>query len=283
MKNLILNSNNIVPGSNNSRFIYNFPTTVEFKNEQVAVASINMYFSVQNINSSYNNNKFQYIFTDAGGATTYDVTIPDGIYEVSDLNAYLQYVMLNNGQYLVDADGRYVYFIEIAINPTAYAIEITCDPVPTALPAGYTNPAGLTFPAVATTPQVVIPNTGFQTYLGFTPGTYPPVAQATTYNALSTTSPQVTEVPSIIVLCSLLNNNLAYPNTTLYSFSYNGRPGQTVYVSPPEYIFTDIQNGFYSQVEITLVNQNYQPIILQDPTVIINLVIKSASEGYTLK
>ena len=76
MKTIILNSTNIVPNSGNSNFIYNFPAGgTQFKNDEIALSNISMYYSWFNINQAlYNNNVFNYIWL----GTTYVVTIPDG-------------------------------------------------------------------------------------------------------------------------------------------------------------------------------------------------------------
>lgn len=283
MRNVILNSSNIVAGSNNSKFQFVFPSTAEFKADSIALSNISLTVSWQNINTSYNNNVFQYIWYDALGATTYTVTVPDGFYELAQLNAYLQFTMIQNGHYLIDSNGDYVYYLELAVNVTSYAFEIRCDPIPTALPGGWSNPAGMTFPAVASTPQFVFPATDIQLLLGFPAGTYPAVTQATTYNLNSPNVPQITDVSNIIVLCSLLNNKFQYPNTILFSFVPTGGGGTYVDVTPPEYIFVDIQDGYYPTFEIQLVNQNFQPLVIKDPTILIQLVFKKQTIPPMLK
>ena len=233
-----------------------------------------MNVSWQNINNSYNNDFFQYIFYDAGGPTTYNVNIPNGNYSLAQLNAFLQYRMIQDGNYLIDSTGDYVYFLDIVVNPTSYAYEIRADPIPTALPAGWTNPAGMTFPAVASTPQMVIPATEIQTLLGFPAGTYPAVTQATPYNILSPNIPQISVVSSVIVLCTLVNNRFQYPNTIIYSFLATGDAGTPISITPPEYIFVDIVDGYYGSFELQFVDQNFNPMVLEDPDILIQLIFK---------
>lgn len=277
MRNVILNRSNIVAGSNNSKFTYEFPSTAEFKDDQIAISNINLNVSWQNINNGYNNDFFQYIFYDAGGATTYNVNIPNGNYSLAQLNAFLQYRMIQDGNYLIDSTGDYVYFLDIVVNPTSYAYEIRADPIPTALPGGWTNPAGMTFPAVASTPQMVIPATNIQTLLGFPAGTYPAVTQATPYNILSPNIPQIATISSIIVLCTLVNNRFQYPNTIIYSFLATGDAGTPINITPPEYIFVDIVDGYYGNFELQFVDQNFNPMILEDPEILIQLIFKKRS------
>lgn len=67
MRTLVLNSKNVVSGTNNSRYLYKFPGPVGFKNNEIALASVSMYYSWYSISSSINNNKFQYVWY--GGST----------------------------------------------------------------------------------------------------------------------------------------------------------------------------------------------------------------------
>lgn len=275
MRPIVLNSTNVVSGSNNSKYRYRFASTTSFQNDQIALSNINIYFSWFNITTQYNNNFFQYIWTDGGGGYTYDVSIPDGAYEISTLNAYFQFIMVQNGHYLVDDQKNYVYYAEIVLNSTYYAVEIKTYPLPTALPTGWTNPAGVMFPAVASTPQVIIPATNIRSLLGFDAGTYPSAVQSTAYNVLSQNTPQVSTVQSVILLCSLLNNTLTNPNTFLYSIApSNTQFGQLISVAVPELIFTDIVSGSYDSFEITLVDQNYVPLVVKDNNLIIQLVVR---------
>jgi hypothetical protein len=275
MRPIVLNSSNVVEGSNNSKYRFRFASTTRFDKDVISLSNINLYYSWFNITAQNNNNSFSYIWTDGVGGYTYTVSIPDGAYEISTLNAYFQYVMVQNGHYLVDDNKDYVYYAEIVLNPTYYAVEIKTYPLPTSLPSGWTNPAGVAFPAVASTPQVIIPATNIRTLLGFDAGTYPSAVQATAYNILSQNTPQVATVQSVILLCSLLNNTLTNPNTFLYSIApSNTQFGQLLSVSVPEFVFTDIVDGFYDFFEITLVDQEYRPINIKDPNLVIQLVVK---------
>lgn len=287
MRSIVLNQSNIVPGSNNSKLEYNFPSTFEFKNDQVAIANINMSVSWINIGTRYDNNYFQYVWYDALGATTHNVLIPDGYYSIQALNAYLQFVMVNNGHYLVDSFGNFVYYLEMVVNTVYYGIELRSNPIPTALPGGWSNPAAITFPLVASTPQYIIPASGINTFLAIPAGTYPPAPLPTLYSIIGGTDAEITPVTNVVVLCSLLRNNIQYPNNILFSFlpvSATGSDfsesaaGAPLNISPSEYIFCDIDDGYYSRFEIQLVDQNYNPLIMQNPEVFISMIFKKKGE-----
>lgn len=290
MRPIIINSNNLVENGFNNTYQYNFPTgSVTFKDDQIAIAQISIYYSWFNISSQttgaqYNNNVFQYIWYDAGGAATYTVTLPDGFYEISDINAYLQYVFVTNGHYLVDGAGDFVYYMELKVNQTYYGVQLNSYPIPTGLPAGWTNPAGMTFPAVASTPQLIVLSTNnFADVIGFTAGTYPTVTQATNYSVLSSYTPQVTPINSIILTCSLLNNKYSLPSTLLFTFApRNATFGELVDITIPQYTFTDIQDGDYNSLTIEFLDQNLRKVFIRDSNLVVTMVIAS-KQTFVLK
>lgn len=290
MRTIIINGNNVVANTLNDTYKYTFPNgAVNFSNDQIAVASISMYFSWFNITSAttasrYNNNTYQYIWTDGGGSTTYTVTMPDGYYEVKDLNAFLQYTMVQNGHYLIDSNSDFVYYLEMVVNPTYYGVQVNSYPLPTALPGGWSNPAGIVFPAVASTPQLVIlPTNNFGKVIGFNAGTYPAAVQATNYSVLSQFSPQITPINSIIMTCNLLNNIYANPNTLLYSFNPRGTAfGDLISINAPQFAFVDIVDGQYTDLQIQFFDQNLNRIYINDANLVVLLVI-GKKEQYVLK
>ncbi len=290
MRTLIINSANLVPNGFNDTYQYKFPQgSVRFDNDTVALASISMYFSWDNITSAttgsqYNNNIFQYLWTDGTGTTLHTVVLPDGYYEYSTINEYLQYTMVQNGHYLIDSAGNYVYYLEIVANQTYFAVQLNSYPLPTALPGLWSNPAGIVFPAIASTPQfVILPTNNFRTTVGFNAGTYPPAVQAVNYSVLSQNTPQITPVQSLILQCTLLNNQYALPSTLLYSFNPAGTPfGALITVSPPSFAFVDIQDGAYSDFTISFKDQNLKRIFIKDPNIVVLMVIMK-KEGYLLK
>lgn len=295
MRNIILNRKNIVDGSNNSKFAYRFPTTQKFQDMQIALGNLIFNQSIFNVTPANNNTYFSYIWN-ANASTTHFVNMlydnPDtdpaspppggpqhpngGFFRLADINAFLQYAMFKNNHYLIDATGNIVYFISLTVNRVFYGYEVSCDPLPAVLPAGWSIPAGATWtlPAVDTTPQLVIPPTKIQELLGFPTATYPDPAQATTYNLLSPNVPQIYPASSVLIACSLVDNNLQFPNKVFYSFLNNDQlAGTPVDIRPNEYVFINLQDGYYSGLEIEFLDQNFQPIYFHDPDITMNLLL----------
>ena len=137
---LILNGSNVVTTDpTNSTYRFNFAGTRLIKDTKIAISNISLFYSWFNISAAFNNNFFQYTFTNNAGTSTFNVSIVDGYYTIAQLNSYLQSVMITNGHYLVNGSGQNVYYLEILENASAYAIQLNCFAFPTALPVGWTK------------------------------------------------------------------------------------------------------------------------------------------------
>lgn len=272
---IILNMGNIIPSSFNNVYSYNFPGSANFKGAKIAVSQVQIFYSWRNITSGNQNNAFSIIVPTGAGPVTVSITVPDGTYSVSDLNSYIQNILISRGYYLVNAQGAFIYYVEIVENSTRYAIQLNMFPVPTVLPTGWSNPGGWSLPVAVATPRLVVPNTSFQSYLGFLPGTYPPASQSAAYSTLSSFTPQVSPVSSVIMGCNLVQNPLANPQTTLYSFS----PGTASYggliqSNAFDFSYVRIPDGTYSSLDITFYDQNFNNLAIVDTNIIIVLLIK---------
>ena len=94
---IVLNQKNLVPDGLNSELVHKFPNSVVFKDKYIAVSSISMFYSWFNILEVYNNNYFTYTWTTGATTTTYRVNIPDGLYEIADINNFIQFTCIQNG------------------------------------------------------------------------------------------------------------------------------------------------------------------------------------------
>jgi len=223
MRTLIVNSSNVVPNTNNSVYKYNFPAgNVEFKKGQkLALGSIQMYYSTFNITSAQNNNKFNYVWVDGREIS---ITIPDGFYDISQLNDFLHFVMVQQGHYLLDTAGVYYYFLNFVINSSTYSININAYPmslanypvatytigtyatstITTSSPA---TPVAWSRPTTAITPMIRILANNFTAVVGFNAGYYPQgqtgfattvpttsLAQATITNSPASTTFSITSI-----------------------------------------------------------------------------------------
>ena len=274
---IILNSSCLVSGTSNV-YRYSFPQgSVKFQDSKICLSSIAIYYSWFNISVVNNNNSFQFLYPTG---ITYTVTIPTGFYSIVDLNSYLQQYLISNGLYLVDSSGKNVYYLEFITNSSFYAVQFNAYPIPTSLPVGWTNPGGMVFPASAWTPKLIILPNAFRSTIGFVTGSYPSVDTLTNYSMLSSVTPQVSTVQSVIVGCSLLNNRYSNPSTILYSFTPNGVEfGSLIQSSPTQYSFIDIQDGNYSSFDVIFYDQSFNALQINDTNLVIQFFVKSNRKG----
>lgn len=159
MHTITFTRDNVVDNGQNNTLIYNLPGSANLEGSEIALSSLYMYNSWENVNNTnLANNTFSFIWPEltednAGnplaspvGPTLITVTIPNGQYEVRDINTFLQNFCVENNLYLVNtATGQFVYFLQIQVNPTRYAIQFNSFTLPAdnaSIAATYTEPAG---------------------------------------------------------------------------------------------------------------------------------------------
>jgi hypothetical protein len=296
MRTLVFTQSNIVTDGQNNKLRYDFPNSVQFKKNSIAVASVNMYYAWNNIATIYQNNTFTYTWTVGGVSAPYPVVIPDGTYEVSDLNNLLQYTFIKNGHYLRNAIGQNVYYGEFIINPNRYAVQINTFLVPTTLPVGFTQPAGFAgYPTTIFNPIITIP-ASFNIILGFSPNYATPdnfgnlypvppnqtlIAKDTTtgtISCLSTQPPNLQPNSSIYISISNVNNPYSIPSSIIYSVTAQGAVGTLITEKTPQYAWNKMIDGTYNNLTITILGSNFSPIQINDPQMTIMLVIKDDGE-----
>lgn len=294
---LVLNASNIVQDGQNNKLVYNFPNSINFKDKYIAVSSVTMYYSWFNISSNYQNNRFTYSWTSGGVTTVYTVNIPNGLYDISDINFYLQYNFIRNGHYLVNASGENVYYAEMVVNANRYAIQINTNLVPTALPVGWSNPAGMVFPLQTFNPVITIP-ANFSNIIGYTAGfatnnnvnnAYVPPTPSVSNNYvakdalgnlsyLSNLAPNVQPNSSIFLSISNINNPYSQPSSIIYSVTPTVSIGEQVIERPPNFMWNRMIDGTYNELRMTILGIDKSPIQLNDPNMTILLTIKDKDE-----
>lgn len=270
--NIILNSDN-VNNTTNSQYKYNFITgnfTVK-QNAEICISQVQIPYSWFNITTAYQNNKFN--FVDWLG-NTYQITLPDGFYRISDINDFMETFFVNNGLYLINNAGQYVYYWNIYTNQQYYKNQMLFYPVPTALPAGWSLGIGwVGFPAVVTCPQVNILNNNFTVYTGFNTDNYGGGTNPLSY--LSQKTPLGSNVNSLVIRCNLVSNPVGFPTDILDSFAIEGTFGANINYAPRFEKWVKIKPGTYNSLVIDLVDQNYNPLIALDNKITISLLLKN--------
>ena len=271
--NLVLNSNNAI---NNSTFQYQFinGSFVIYDEAELAISNIQIPYSWFNVTKAYNNNTITLTFPSLV-PTVVTITFPDGFYTATDLNAYIQQICIQNGFYLINASGQYVYYLTLLYNTTYYGVQVVAQLVPTSLPAGYTQPANwIGYNTVSLTPQITISSNTFGTIIGFLPGTYPPVNTANA-SILNTFTPLGSNINSLVIRCSLVDNQVGVPTDILDTMPVSGSFGSNINYQPPALKWIKLTAGVYQFLTITFVDQNLNAIFAQDPNVTISLLLNN--------
>jgi len=290
MNTIVLNQSNILAGSNNSTLVYNFPTSVRFDDHQIAVQSVNLYYSWQNINSTtLKNNTFTYSWVIGSTTTTYTVTIPAGLYEIADINNYLQFVFIQAGQYLINSTGQYVYYAEFIVNPNTYAVNIITYPVPTSLPSGWTAPvanvqtgavAFVGYPTTYFNPLITIP-ANFSLIVGY--ATNFATSQNTGNNTIltytSSIAPQIQPNPSALMTISNISNEYSSPSSIIHSVVPDVGFGELIKSIPNEYVWCKLLKGTISSLFVRFVGQDSNNLAIQDPNMSIILLIRETPKS----
>jgi hypothetical protein len=300
MRTIVLNNNNVVQNGQNNTLVYNFPGAgIKIENCYVAVASVSMYYSWFNIASIYGNTGFSYTWADG---VVYPITIPDGLYEVSTLNQFLQYEMIKNGHYLIDkATGQNVYFLEILVNDARYKVQVNQFVVPTlaiftaSLATDYTAPTGFDYSPVSVV-NVVYPGINFG-YNGSTLGTIlgfvtnsnvtsstlaipsPWTFSAASPTAFSSTTPNIQPNSSVLVSVSNVDNPYASPTSIIYSITPSVAVGTIIADKPPQLLWNKLINGQLPQLRVSLLGTDLRPLPIQDGAMTIILAIAEEVEA----
>jgi hypothetical protein len=313
VQTIVINQSNIVSDGQNNKLVYSFPNSVSFPNHEIAIQSVYMYYSWVNINgTTLNNNTFSFFWPTNEYIVPADidnqikVVIPDGLYEISTLNQYLQWFCIKNGYYLISAaTNANVYFMEFVVNPTEYAVQFNAYPVPTAAEAAGVYIAPVANPilgtadfagyadGVATCPQLYIPNNnnfykifGFPNSIGNNPNNFFVIPNAVSfgdnlganYSFLSTTSPQVQPNPVVFLALSNIENNYATPSSIIGVVSPQVGFGELIQSEPPQFAWNKLLPGTYNSLRLSFIGTDKSQITILDPQMTITLVIRDKKD-----
>jgi hypothetical protein len=306
MRTIVLNQSNVVPDGNNNTLVYRFPSNATFKDNMIALQSLSMYYSWFNITAAFGNNKLTFNWVNAAGTnnyTTYTITIPDGLYEITDLNEYLQFVFFNANSlttsqispvpaapfYLTDAAGDRVYYVQLSVNANRYSVQLDTYNVPTSLPVGWTNTGGTLLPLQTFNPVVTF-QADFNKIVGFpttfisaqnqnnaSPNPNTPTAYkiGSTFSYISTLSPQVQPNPTLLLTISNVSNDWGTPSGTIYGITPSVAIGKQIVEKPPEYAWQPLMDSqSVPQLRLQLLTVTGETVQLRDPNMCILLVIK---------
>ena len=220
------------------RLKYNLIDKLDFKNpnKNVALASLNIYYTWKNVKSTYNNNKFK-IPTPAW-IDTFD--LPDGSYNISAIQNYIEYIIKKHETvaetapiliYANKINNRIVFKIK-----TGYKLELLSKET--------------------------------MKLLGSTKDTID--ADKNSENV-----PRLENVEVVLVHCNLVNNSYQQVSRVLFTFVPNKQYGELISISPNSLIFLKTMNTEFSEIEMWFTDQNNNSLEAED-NVNISLIINTS-------
>jgi hypothetical protein len=280
IQNITINQSHHINSGLGNRYIYNFNRDVEFKeNMKVGLQSIRVYNSSFNISQEIGNNTITLKwFNDI-----VNIIIPDGYYEVSDLNFAIQKQLILLGYYYFDANSNY-YNFEFVINPTEYSININYYALPLLADASSFTKGSDTwnFPETAENNnyiQITL-NSILAEMLGFSAQTVFPTVRTDNFNNLNDTqfasdiAPNIQYISSYVIACNLVDSIYSIQNSNIMaSIGVDTKFGLALNYNPPEIVYNDIKPSRYREVIIDLLDQSFQPLKFKDKNLIIIISI----------
>lgn len=211
---------------------------------EMALINLETYNSIPNVTSS--NNTF--VYTPDSGTTWKTITMPEGSYEVTQINAEIQRQLETNGDWNA---GSSTHYISVGANTSTLRafIEITN--------ASY---------------QVDLTSSTIRTTLGFN-------AQIISSGYHEGENPvDILKVNSILVNCDLISGSFLSGSTqpVIYSFFPNVSPGYKIVESPNNLVYLPVScAGSIHRVRVWLTDQDNAQLNLRDETVTIRFHLRS--------
>ena len=138
-----------------------------------------------------------------------------GLYEISDIKAYFQFVMSQNDHTMTNTStGSTIYFIDFVVSNTAYSIDIITYPVPAFLPDGFTS--NIAFMGVEKNPRLKLPSAINEIF--WYEADFITDAGSSILRYSSIIAPNVSPDNSVLIICDHVENELSNLGT-MYAIS----------------------------------------------------------------
>ena len=234
----------ITVSENKTRFKTRFNPAIQLdknKKYEIALVNLNTYYSFPNIHTSKN----LFIYT-PDSVNWFDILIPEGSYDITDINSYIQSSMKQNDHYNTDDNS---YYIRLSANPNTLKSVLTLE-----------NNYKVDF----------TPTNSLNSVLGF---------NNEIYTAPYTESEQIVNILSInSVLINIDIISGSYVNgtrrPTIYSFFPNVSPGYKIVENPTNLVYLPITVDTIHSLETVLTDQNGKLLNLRGENLTIRFHLK---------
>ena len=175
----------------------------------IALSNVSMYYTWNNIKSSYNNNKFKI----SSPTWNEEFTLPDGSYSISEIQDYFEYIIKKHGEN-IDKPSILIYVNKIKNRITSkikkgYSLELLTK---------------ATMKLLRSTKNEITKDK----------------------NGENVPHLEITEV--VLVHCNMVNNDYQHDSRVLYTFVPNRSFGSLLDISPSNHIFLKRFNSEYDEI-----------------------------------
>ena len=200
----------------------------------VALSNLSIYYTWKNIKSSYNNNKFKI----SASTCNEEFELPDGLYSVSDIQDYFEYILKKHSE-SVDNPSIRIYVNKIE-NRITFKIK-----------SGYYL-------------ELLTPET--MKLLGST-------VSKINEDKNGENVPHLEVVELVLVHCNVVNNDYHQDLRILYAFVPNKAFGSLLEISPSNHVFLKTFNSEFQEIKIWFTDQKSMPLEIKDK-INLTLIIK---------
>lgn len=288
---LVINSTHRV---SNNIYTVSLASNTDLNKYDVAIGNGFVYYSWYNISAAQGNNSFQLVIPNAATTTTVKYTIPDGAYNISTLNEWLEKQLVSGGYYLRYAGDATnittgavrqanIYPCKFQVNPATYSIQFISLGLPRTADLvaptfnGYTS-GGFTLPTSANkSAQLIVSATNsFGSIIGYAASTFGSgtVTTGSTEYTESTLIPNVNPISSVEMRLSCVSNIISQNSQLLHVFTNGGvRLGEIIDISPVQLSFIPCV-GQHRNLTLSFYDQTGRVLNMLDSNIVIKLVFK---------
>ena len=192
--------------------------------EVIALSNLSIYYTWNNIKSSYNN-KFKISTPTWNG----EFTLPDGSYSVSDIQDYFQYILKKHGE-----------------NTDKPSIQIYVNKIENRITFKMKN--GYSLELLTKETMKLLGNT----------------ENKITKDKNGKNVPHLKIIEVVLVHCNMVNNDYQHDSRVLYTFVPNKSFGSLLDISPSNHIFLKTFNSEYDEIIVLFTDQNSKPLEIED-------------------
>lgn len=236
MNSIVLTTTNSSTSDPN-KFSYRLSNSMVLKDNLICLSNLNIYYTWRNFKEEYDNTSLEYVYIPKN--VTVPIKIPDGSYDIKQLNNVIHHFMKQNKH--VEQDDS--YGINLYPNPVYNRVTVS----------------------VSSEFKISKMSNGLQKTLGIDASQLP--LRNIDVNGLHV--PKIERVEAVLVHCNLVQNLYQQDSSLIYSFTPSGSYGMLLSEKPNFPLWRETrQNSEINEINIHFTDQEYRPLEVEDSVLI---------------